>query len=91
LRAIHALANDLEGQPVGPAEGPVTRYNHLRDELSAYFVVKELFVPQSVTVEGVTPRTPPPDPGVESKASTGIRRRIAALIRSITSLEEQKP
>jgi hypothetical protein len=43
VERIHARAEELEGELVGPPTGPFTEVDHLQDGLSALFIMDEVF------------------------------------------------
>ncbi len=57
VRLIEATARSLEGEPVGPVGGPYTDRDHLRDPLSALFVMREAF-DEVVSATGDVPEAP---------------------------------
>lgn len=58
------LARDLEGQTVGPWEGPYTEHNHLQEPLSALIIISDAVAMLSgdgdsdTTVTGDVPERP---------------------------------
>ena len=62
VAAARDRANALDGQHVGPVEGPVTITDHLASGISAVMILAALFVPCTIEVTGDVPaRIPPPD------------------------------
>jgi hypothetical protein len=55
-------ASALEGERIGPIEGPYSRTNHLASPISACTILADLFVPGTVTLTGDVPERPPIPP-----------------------------
>ena len=53
-----ALLLATTADPVGPPEGPYTERDHLQDPLSAIMLIRDLFQPGTVSVEGDIPTRP---------------------------------
>lgn len=56
---VRSEARRLDGQRVGPEEGPYTRRGHLSSPLSACIIMAEAFLTNTVRITGDVPRRPP--------------------------------
>lgn len=56
LDAARVLETAMEGKIVGPPDGPITSSNHLRSGVSAVFLLRELFLPDTIEFSGDVPR-----------------------------------
>jgi hypothetical protein len=55
VRLAQSHAAGLEGLPVGPPDGPTTETQHLMSPVSAVIILADLFLAESITLEGDVP------------------------------------